>query len=92
MPPKSRRKKKYAGQRRPMTAANSPASPTSTAAPQTAVPVAPREPTIRAKPVAARSPGAVPLAPTNLGREVRTIAVLAAAAVVVIVALSFALR
>jgi len=92
MPSKSRRKKKYTGPRRPLAAVSSPTLPTSTASPQTAVPVVPREATAKARPVTARSPGATPPVPTNMGREVRTIAILASAAVVVIVVLSFVLR
>jgi hypothetical protein len=92
MPAKSRRKKKYSGQRRPIAAASSPGPSGATAAPQTAIPVVPGESAPRTRPVTTRSPGATPPVPTNMGREVRTIAILASAAVVVIVVLSLVLR
>ena len=94
MPQKSRRKKKYSGQRRPqvVTATTSATSTGSTgAAPPAAAPtVQPARP----RPGTGKAP--VPMAPSlgalNVGREVKAIAILAGAAVVVIVIMSFVLR
>ena len=90
MPQKSRRKKKYTGQRRPQVATTT----ATTSAPGASPAAAPREPLARPRPGTTKAPGQMAPSPSasNVGHEVRMIAVLAAAAVVVIVALSFVLR
>ncbi len=92
MPPKSKRKKKYAGPRRPLAPAVASTQAVNAPAPQPVSPSVPREPQARTRPVASRGPAASPPAPTNMGREVRTIAVMAVLAVVIIVVLSLVLR
>ncbi len=92
MPPKSKRKKKYAGPRRPLAPTVASTQAVDAPAPQPASAPMPKEPQARTRPVASRAAGATPPAPTNMGREVRTIAVMAVLAVVVIVVLSLVLR
>ena len=89
MAPKSRRKKKYAGQRNPSVAPVGVAGPTRVAS----RPPSPGGTPPRANPVGVRAPTKMPSSPSvaNLGREVRTIAVLAGALLVTLVILSFVL-
>ncbi len=92
MPSKSKRKKKYAGPRRPLAPA---VSSTPAVNAPTSEPVSTftsKEAAARTRPAASRTPAASPPTPTNMGREVRTIAVMAVLAVVVIVVLSLVLR
>lgn len=92
MPSKSKRKRKYAGPRRPLAPAAASTQGVGASAAQPASTLMPKEPPVRSKPLASRSPAASPPAPTNMGREVRTIGVMAGLAVIVIVVLSLVLR
>ncbi len=94
MPQKSRRKKKYSGQRRPQVVTAT-TSTTATGATGAAPPAAaPTGQVARPRPGAAKTPGqmAPSLGALNVGREVKRIAIIAGAAVVVIIIMSFVLR
>ncbi len=89
MPSKSRRKKKYTGQRSPQVAASGVAGVEKL----TSQPMSAKEPLVRPKPVAPRAQG--PMAPSlsaaNVGKELRAIAILAGVLLVVLVVLSLIL-
>ena len=89
MPSKSRRKKKYAGQRRPQIASTG-ASVTS--APRAAP--ASVETLARPKPAAAKTSTTIAPSPSgaNVGRELKTIGMLGGGAIFGIVVLSLVLR
>ena len=92
MPPKSRRnRKKYAGQRRPEIAQSRANVATS---PRPSTPGAMATPVTQPKSGGPRLTGqmAPSISGANVGRELRTIAVLAVVAVTIVVVLSFVLR
>ena len=93
MPQKSRRKKKYSGQRRPQVVTAT-TSTTATGAPGAPLQAAtPTGQSARPRPGAAKT---MPMGPSlgalNVGREVKAIGIIAGAAIVVIVLMSFVLR
>ena len=89
MAPKSRRKKKYSGQRSPQVAPASVARPATPASRPT--PAGP--PPARSMPAAPRVQAQLPsLSVATVGREIRTIALLAGALLVVLVVVSLVLK